>query len=442
MTGFARHFTYRDLLKFTFPSIVMLAVSSVYYVVDGFFVSNYAGKLPFAAVNFIWPVLMLLGGVGFMFGTGGSALIGKTMGEGRQEKANEIFSNIVYTSLAVGVVLGLLGLVTLRPVARLMGAEGEMLDLSCLYGGICMLGIPGMILQNEFESLCATAGKPRLGLWSAIGAGVTNIVLDALFIVGFHWGIAGAAIASILSQWIGGLVPLTYFWSRKNNSLLRLTVWKRDGWALGRTCTNGVSELLNNISMSIVSMLYNVQLLKYIGEDGIAAYGVLMYVNLIFLALFIGYSVGSAPIVSFHYGAENHSELHSLLIKSLVIISVSSFGMFAASELLAEPLSLLFAGYDPELLAVTKRGFFIYSFSFLFSGIAIWGSSFFTALNNGLISALISTLRTMVFQVAGVLVLPLLWDLDGIWISIVLAELLAAALAGIFVVCCRRKYRY
>ena len=442
MQDFSKHYTYRDLLRYTFPTVIMLVVSSVYYVVDGFYVSNYTGKQAFAAVNFIWPVLMLLGGTGFMFGTGGSALIGKTMGEGRGEKADEIFSMILKSSLIVGGILGLLGFVFLRPIAVLMGAKGEMLELSLLYGRICMLGIPGMVLQNEFESLCVTAGKPRLGLYSAIGAGVTNIVLDALFIAAFHWDVAGAALASIMSQCIGGFVPYSYFKSSRNNSLLHLRRFRYDSRAMTRTCSNGISELLNNISMSLVGMLYNVQLLRYIGEDGVAAYGVLMYVSLVFIALFIGYSVGTAPIVSFQYGAQNHKELHSLFKKSLVVLTVSSLAMFLACQAMGGPLSRIFAGYDPELMAVTERGFFFYAFSFLFAGFGIWTSSFFTALNNGLLSAVLSTARTLVFQVAGVLLLPLLWQVDGIWLSLAVAEFLAAALGGLLIISNQQKYHY
>lgn len=442
MLEYRSHYTYGKLLKFTFPSIIMLVVSSIYYVVDGFFVSNFVGKMPFAAVNFIWPVLQLLGGFGFMFGTGGSALIGKTMGEGDMERANRIYSMVIWTSMALGVILAVLGITAIRPVAMLLGAEGELLEDSVLYGGIYMLGVPATLLQNEFQCLCATAGKPKLGLWATIAAGIANVVLDAMFIVVFRWGVAGAAIASVMGQCMGGFVPLFYLMRKNNKSLIHLQKTRLELAPMVMTCTNGFSELLNNISMSIVSMLYNVQLLKYIGEDGIAAYGVLMYVNLIFLAIFIGYSVGSAPVVSFQYGAQNHRELKSLLIKSTVIIGISSLAMFLASEWMAKPLSLLYAGYDPGLYAITLRGFFIYSFSFLFSGFAIWSASFFTALNNGVVSAMISTLRTMVFQVVGVLALPLVWGLDGIWISIVLAELLAAALGGVLILLKRKKYHY
>ncbi len=441
MLQLSGHFTYRKLLRYTFPSIVMLVFNSFYYVVDGLFVSNWVGKTPFAAINFIWPTLMLLGSFGFMFGTGGSALIGKTMGEQNLKKANEIFSLLIYVSIGCGTVVAIVGILLLRPIASALGAEGELLTLCTRYGSIYLLSLPAYLLQSEFQCLCSTAGKPKLGLYTTVAAGVANIVLDALFIIGFSWGVAGAAAASSLSQCIGGLLPLLYF-CRKNSSPLHLTRTSFDWQSLSRICSNGFSELLNNISMSIVGILYNFQLLRIVGEDGIAAYGVLMYVNLVFIGIFIGYSVGSAPIVSYHYGAENHAELKNLLRKGLAIISVSSLLMFAAGELLARPLSVLYAGYDPELLKITMRGFFIYSFSFLFAGFAILGSSFFTALNNGLVSALISFLRTMVFQVAGVMLLPLIWDLDGVWMSIGVAEFLAALVTFLLLFSNRKRYGY
>ncbi len=441
MIELSDHFTYRKLLRFTFPSIIMLVVSSIYGVVDGLFVSNFVGKTPFTAVNFIFPFLMILSSVGFMFGTGGSALIAKTLGERKPQKANEIFSLIIYVSMACGLVLMVVGMASVRPVASFLGAEGRLLEDSVIYGSVYLLGLPGCILQYEFQCLCATAGKPKLGLSVTVAAGVTNIVLDALFVVGFSWGLVGAAAASALSQCVGGFAPLIYF-AGKNKSLLRLTKTKFDGKALLRTCSNGFSELLSNISMSLVSVLYNVQLLRYIGEDGIAAYGVLMYVTLIFLAIFIGFSVGVAPIISYQYGAQNHKELKGLLKKSVIIIGVSSVAMFAFGELLAKPLSVLYTGYDDTLFQITVRGFFIYSFSFLFSGFAIFGSSFFTALNNGFVSALISTLRTLVFQVIAVLILPLIWKVDGIWLSLVMAEFLATVVAILFLIGKRKKYQY
>lgn len=435
------HFTYKKLLCYIFPSIIMLVVSSIYGVVDGLFVSNFAGKTPFTAVNFIYPVLMILSGVGFMFGTGGGALIAKTIGERNQEKANQIFSMLIYISILCGVVLMILGIGFMRSIAVLLGAQGQLLEDSVLYGRVYLLGLPACILQYEFQSLCATAGKPKLGLYVTIAAGVTNMVLDALFVAIFSWGLAGAAAATALSQCTGGLIPVIYF-KCKNTSLLRLSKPKFDGKALLKICANGSSELLNNISMSIVSILYNVQLLRYIGEDGIAAYGVLMYVNLIFLAIFIGYSVGTAPIISYHFGAGNHAEMENLLKKSVVIIGISSVLMVVASEFLAKPLSVMFTGYDPGLLEITLRAFLIYSFSFLFAGFAIFGSSFFTALNDGLVSAIISFLRTLVFQVVTVLVFPLFWKLDGIWLSIVAAEFLATVVTVIFVITKRKKYHY
>lgn len=437
----SEHFTYSKLLRFTLPSIVMMIFTSIYGVVDGFFVSNYVGKTPFAAVNFIMPFLMVLGAAGFMLGTGGSALVSKTMGEGDKEKANRIFSLLVYVGAALGVVIAALGIIFIEPVAVLLGADGEMLGDCVLYGRIILLALPALLLQFEFQTFFVTAEKPQLGLATTVAAGVTNMVLDWLFMAVFRWGIVGAAAATATSQAVGGITPLFYFAS-KNSSLLRLTRTVFDGKALLRTCTNGSSELMSNISMSIVGMLYNAQLMKYAGEDGVAAYGVLMYVNFVFISAFIGYSVGTAPVVGFHFGALNRDELKNLLKRSAVIIGVFSLCMFLMGQLLAQPLSSLFVGYDEELMEMTLRGFRIFSFSFLFAGTAIYGSSFFTALNDGLTSALISFLRTLVFQIAAVMLLPLLFDIDGIWLSVAAAEVVAALVTLIFLFAKRKKYGY
>ncbi len=441
MIQLSDHFNLSRLLRFTLPSIIMLVFTSIYGVVDGFFVSNYVGKTSFAAVNFIMPFLMILGCVGFMFGTGGGALIAKTMGEGKKEKANQLFSMLVLVSVLCGVGLAVLGLSFLRPIASALGAQGQMLEDSVAYGRIILIAIPAFILQYEFQCLFATAQKPKLGLYVTVAAGLTNVVLDAVFVAVFSWGLEGAAAATALSQGVGGILPLLYF-GRANSSLLKLTKPKFDGKALLKTCTNGSSELMSNISASIVSMLYNMQLLTYAGEDGVAAYGVLMYVNLVFQAVFLGYSVGTAPVISYHDGAKNHVELKGLFRKSLAILAVCAVAMFASALLLAQPLSVLFVGYDPELLAITLRAFSIYSFSFLFSGFAVFGSSFFTALNDGLVSAFISFLRILVFQVILVLTFPLIWQLDGIWLSIVAAEMLAVLVTAGFMIRKRKKYHY
>lgn len=435
------HFNYRKLLRFTLPSIIMLAFTSIYGVVDGFFVSNFVGKTPFTAINFIMPFLMILGSCGFMFGTGGGALIAKTMGEGNPEKAKHLFSLIVYTSTVSGVALTFLGIIFLRPLASALGAEGQLLADSVKYGRIILMAIPAYILQYEFQCLFAAAEKPALGLYVTIVAGLTNMILDALFVAVFHWGLEGAASATAISQCVGGIVPLLYF-ALPNSSLLQLGKTKFDGKSLAKTCINGSSELMSNIAMSVVSMLYNVQLLKYAGEDGVAAYGVLMYVSMIFQAIFIGYSVGTAPVIGYHFGAKNHKELKGLLKKSLVLIGTFAVVMFSAAYLLARPLSVLFAGYDEGLLRLTVRAFSIFSFSFLFSGFAIFGSSFFTALNNGFVSAAISFMRTLVFQIAAVLIFPLFWKVDGIWMSIVAAEMMAVIVTIVFLRLNQKKYRY
>lgn len=435
------NFTYKKLFIFTIPSICMMIFTSVYGVVDGYFVSNYAGKTPFAALNLIMPFLMILGTIGFMFGTGGSALISKIMGEGDKEKAHSIFSLLVYLSAALGLVLAVLGIIFLRPVSIILGAEGDLIEQCVIYGRIILYALPLFILQVEFQTFFITAEKPQLGLYVTLLSGVLNMILDYLFVAVFGWGLEGAAWATSLSQSLGGIIPLIYFFS-KNDSLLRLTKPIFDLKAIIKTCTNGISELLSNISMSLVGILYNLQLIKYAGENGIAAYGVLMYVNFVFLSSFIGYSIGTAPIISFNYGAKNKRELKNILRKSLVILVLASIIMFISSELLAAPLSNLFVGYDEELLVLTKRGFLLYSFSFLFAGLAGYGSAFFTALNNGLISAVLSVSRTLIFEIAFVFLLPLAFGIDGVWLSVVAAEFFAMVITFLFLIIYKKKYGY
>lgn len=437
----SEHFTYKKLIKFTVPSIAMMIFSSIYGVVDGFFVSNFVGKTPFAAVNFIMPFLMILGTLGFMFGTGGGAIVAKTMGEGDMEKANKYFSLFIYLTVFLGVIIAAFGILFIKPIAEMLGAEGDMLNDCVTYGRIILLALPAFMLQMEFQSFFTTAEKPSLGLIVTVISGVANMVLDALFIAVFSMGLVGAALATAISQLIGGFIPLVYFFS-KNTSLLRLCKTRWYGKAVLKALTNGSSELMSNISMSLVGMLYNIQLLTYSGEDGVAAYGVMMYVNMIFIAAFIGYSIGTAPVISYHFGAANKPELQSILKKSVIIISTVSVSMLALAFLLAAPLSSLFVGYDRELYSLTLHGFKIFSFSFLFAGFAIFGSGFFTALNDGVTSAIISFLRTLVFQILAVILLPLIFDVDGIWYSIIVAELMAVAVTVIFVFAKRKKYGY
>ena len=435
------HFSYGRLLRFTLPSIVMMIFTSIYGVVDGIFVSNFAGKTAFSAVNLIMPYLMVFGSLGFMIGTGGTALVSMTMGMGDKKRANEIFSMLVKVCLIGGAILTVVCLALLRPAARLLGAEGQMLEDCVTYGIIVQLALPAYILQFAFQSFCVAAEKPNLSLIMTVAAGVCNIVLDALFVAVFHWGLEGAAIATAISQVLGGIVPLIYF-CRPNTSLLRLCRSKTDWRALLRTCANGSSELMSNISMNIVAILYNWQLMAYAGEDGIAAYGVIMYVNFVFVSIFIGYSVGSAPIVGYNHGSGNHQELKNLFKKSMVILGTFSLIMTLAAELLASPLSSLFVGYNPQLTKMTIYGFRICGLSYLLCGINIYGSAFFTALNNGLISALISFLRTLVFQIAAVLLLPLVLGLDGVWWSVVVAELVALVLTAFFLLKYKKRYHY
>lgn len=437
------HFDYRRLLRFILPSVGMMIFTSLYMVVDGFFVSNFAGKTPFAAVNLIMPLINIFATVGFIFGTGGSAIVAKTFGEGNKEQANQYFSLFVYVAFALGLILAVVGFVFIRPIASLLGAEGMMLENACLYARIILLALPFNILQVFFQTFFITAEKPQLGFAVTISSGLTNMVLDAVLVIALpqEYKLAGAAVATAMSQVIGGIVPLFYF-GRKNSSILQMGKTRFDGKALLKACVNGSSEFMSNVAMSIVGMLYNIQLLKYAGENGVAAYGVMMYVSYIFSAAFIGYSIGVAPVIGYHDGAKNYDELKSLLRKSLIMIGLFGIGMVLSAELLAVPMAGLFVGYDAGLMELTVSGFRIFALSFVFMGFAIFASGFFTALNDGVTSAVISFLRTLIFQCGAVLLLPMILGIDGVWISIVAAELIAVVISAVFVVAKRNKYHY
>ena len=430
------HFTYRKLLRFVFPSIIMMIFTSIYGVVDGLFISNFVGKTPFAAVNIVLPVIMIFVTVGFLFGTGGSALVAQALGAKKDRRANEIFSMLTYVLIAVSLVMTVIAELTLPFFIRVLGASEAMKPYALLYGRVLTLGLMPYCLQNFYQALFVTAGKPRLGLCITVLAGVTNMVGDYLTMGVWHMGVQGAAAATALSACVGGVLPLLYF-SRPNSSSLQLVKARPSRRVLAKTCANGSSEMMTNISSSIVNMLYNLQLMHYAGEDGVSAYGVIMYVNFIFISFFIGYSIGSAPIVSYHYGAGNNDELHNMFQKSLRLIAVFAVLMTASAVLLAPVLSKIFVGYDKTLWELTVRAFTIYSISFLIMGFNVYASSFFTSLGNGLISALISFMRTLVFQIINVFLLPALFGIDGIWWAVAAAELMTLCVS----IFCLRKYK-
>ena len=435
------HFNYKRLLKFVFPSIIMMVFTSIYGVVDGLFVSNIVGKAAFAAINLIMPVNMIFGGIGFMLGTGGSALVAKTLGEKEPEKANRYFTMMILITAIIGVITSAIGIGIMRPVSLLLGADEAMLPNCILYGRIMMAFNVSFMLQNAFQGFLITAEKPSLGLAVTVIAGITNMVLDALFIGVFHWGVAGAAFATGVSQCVGGLIPLFYF-LRPNRSLLRLVKTKLELRPIVKACVNGSSEMVSSVTSSVVGILYNFQLLKYAGQNGVASYGVLMYVQFILAAIFIGYSMGIAPVIGYHYGADNHSELKNLLKKStLLMVGIGSI-MELTAEIFAIPLAQIFVGYDVDVLNMTVHALRISSLAFLITGFNIFASSFFTALNNGGVSAAISFLRTFIFKFSTVLILPLIVGLDGIWWADVSAEIFAFLLSIIFLVTQRKKYHY
>ena len=437
----SEHFTYSKILRFSLPSIIMMVFTSIYGIVDGLFVSNLVGKQQFTALNLIFPIIMIAGAFGFMMGAGGTAIVAKTLGEKNDKKANEYFSFITIATIILGITVSTLGIAFIRPIAILLKAEGKLLEYCVLYGRLVLLAMPFFMLQNLFQSFFIVAEKPKLGLAVTLIAGVTNMVLDALFMAVFKWGLAGAALATALSQTVGGTLPLIYFF-RKNTSLLGFCKTRFYGQVLFKTITNGSSELINSISSSIVTILYNYQLMRFAKEDGVAAYGVLMYLGFIFIAIFIGYSIGTAPIVGYHYGAKNTDELKNVLKKSMTLTIGGGAAMTAFSILLSSPLSKIFVGYDKALLDMTTRGMLIFSICFVFAGFSIFSSSFFTALNNGPISAAISFLRTIVFQIAGIFILPYFFELDGIWFSLPVSDALALITTFIFIFVYRKKYRY
>lgn len=435
------HFTYKNLLRFTFPTVIMMVFISVYGVVDGFFVSNYAGKTAFAAINLIMPFVMVLGGMGFMIGTGGTALVSKVMGEGDPERANRLFSEMISFTVIFGAVLSAVGVAVMRPVSVLLGATPEMIDDCVLYGRIVVGFTAAFMLQNVFQSFFIAAEKPKLGLAATVAAGLTNMVLDALFVGGFNWGIAGAAVATGISQCVGSIFPLIYF-AAQNKSRLRLSFAMPEIKPVLASCANGSSELMSNISASIVGMLYNFQLMRLLGEDGVSAYGVMMYVQFIFTAVFFGFSTGSAPIISYHFGADNPSEVKNMLVKSVVFMEAAGAVLTAAAIAMSPLLADIFVGYDVQLKELTEHAFRIYCLHFLLAGFNIFASSFFTALNNGAVSAAISFIRTLVFQVAAVLLLPLVLGENGIWCSVLVADAGATVLSAIFLYKKRYEYGY
>ena len=441
----ADHFTTGRLLRFVLPSIVMMVFISIYGVVDGLFVSNVVGKTAFASINLIMPFLMVFGGIGFMIGTGGSAVVARTLGEGDRERANRIFSMLIYVTVVVGIIFSAIGIAFLEPIARLLGADDAMIPYCLSYGRWNLIALTAFMLQNVFQSFLVTAEKPKIGLAVTVAAGCTNMVLDYLFVAVFRWGVAGAAVATGLSQCVGGVIPLVYFLlpqGRFNTSCLKLTRAGIDWNVLFHTVTNGSSELMSSISSSVVNMLYNKQLLRFEGENGVAAYGAIMYINFIFIAIFIGYAIGSAPIIGYNYGSGNTDELKNMFKKSILFNLITGVCLAGLAISLSGLLTGIFVGYDAELEALTRHGFCVYALAFTVCGINIFGSSMFTALSNGLVSALISFLRTLLFQVTVVLVLPIFFDVEGVWASVLVAEVFALCVTTFFFVRMRKRYNY
>ena len=437
----SEHFTYKKLIKFTLPTIIMMIFTSIYGVVDGIFISNVVGSNAFASINLIMPVIMIIGTIGFMIGTGGSAIISKTLGEENIKEANKQFSMLIYLEIILGISFTIIALLLLKPIVNMLGTTDEMIKDCLTYGRILLIGMTAFILQNSFQSFMVVAEKPKFGLGISIAAGITNMILDFLLIYVFKLEVAGAAIATITSQIVGAIIPLTYF-SKNNDTMLKLGKTRFDFTTIIKTCINGSSEMVTNLSMSLVNILFNMQLMKFAGANGVSAYGIIMYVGFLFVGTYMGYSVGTAPIIGYHYGAGNKEELKNLLCKSIKLLGVVAIIMTFLAEILAKPLASIFVGYDNELLKLTINALRLYSLSYIISWFNIFTSSFFTALNNGFISALISFLRTLLFQIAMILILPAIWGINGIWLSVVLAEMLAIIVSVLCMSLNRKKYGY
>ena len=435
------HFTYRRLFLFVLPTIANMIFLSVYGIVDGLFISNYVGKVAFASVNVTFPIFSVLGVFGLMLGSGGSAIIGKTLGEQNPEKANGYFSFFVYICIAVGVIMAVIGVFILRPAIELIGVEQNMIHYCMIYGIIGMVTLPCYMLQFLFQILFVTAEKPRLGFWITVITGITNIILDFIFIVVFHWGIAGAAVATGISELIGGITPLVYF-SRPNDSLLRIGRPHVEFWALRKACTNGLSEFVSTISESVVSMLYNFQLLRLAGADGVAAFGVMQYCTFIFFSIFAGYNMGVQPLFSFNFGAENQTEMKNLFRKSMILMESGGLAMLAILIIFARPLVSIFVGYDADLVDMAVHGMRIYALIFITCGINIFVTGMFTALNNGVVSAFIATVRVVICEIGAVMILPIFFGLNGIWFSASVAEAGSIIPVILFVVILRKRYGY
>ena len=424
------------------PCILMMLVESIYGVVDGLFVSNFVGKSAFAALNIIWPAVMLVGALGLMVGTGGSALVSKTMGEGDRDRAEAIFSMLVRFTVILSLVFMVPLLAFMEPLARLLGAEGETVRLCVVYGSICTLGLPTYMLQLCFQSFYMTAERPQLGTVMSIVGAVTNMVLDALFIVVFKWGLAGAAAATTLASCVSGIFPLWYFSSRRNRSSLRLVRSALEREPILKTCSNGLSEYVGNISWNILAICYNLQLLRMMGENGVAAYAVLLYYGYVFASVFFGFNISVTPIVGYHYGAGDKAELRSLLRHSVSLLLVLGALMTLVSELSAGPAARLFVGYDPELSALTKHAIRLYMLSFFIAGFNLFISAWFTGLGNGKVSAAVSFVRNLVFELGFVFLLPALLGPNGIWLAVDAADLCCLVLGVTLILVFRKRYGY
>ena len=435
------HFTYKKLIRYSIPMIGVLILTSIYGVVDGLFISNVEGDIAFSAVNLILPGVMMFSSIGFMMGSGGAAIVSKTLGEGKKEKASQYFSMIVYFLIIIGIVCAILGCILTKQISSLLGASEKMEKYCIEYGRVLFLFLPFMMLQYMFQSFFAVAEKPNVGLLITLCAGITNAIGDYLLIVVFRLGITGAAVASGASMVVGSVPAIIYF-AFKKDLKFKLVPTKFDWKALGHTMSNGSSEMVTNISMSFVNMLYNAQLMKYYGENGVSAYGVIMYVGFIFSGCYMGVSQAVAPVVGYNYGASNEEELKNVFKKSLIILAVMAIFLTGSAEALSKPLAYVLFSHNEELLKLTTYAIRLYAIGYTISWINIFGSAFFTGLNNGLVSAIISFGRMLVFQLATIFILPLIFDSTGLWLAMPVSEVFSLIVTVTFFITMRKKYNY
>lgn len=416
-----REFGFFSLLKFALPSVIMMMVMGLYSMVDSMFVSRFVSTNALSAINVVYPVINLLIGLGVMLASGGSAVIAAKMGAGKTDEARRDFSMIVTIGLASSIVIAVAGLIFIRPIVTFLGASELLVDYAVTYLAIILMFAPANMLQMLFQMFFVTAGRPGLGLTFIIGAGLVNAVLDYVFIVPLGMGIAGAALATGIGYLIPAAAGLIFFFGKKKE--LYFTKPKFSAAVLGSSCSNGSSEMVSNLSMAVVTLVFNRIMMNLAGEDGVAAVTIVMYAQFLLSSIFMGFSLGVQPVISFHHGAGNRRNLKGIYRHCIVFIAIAAVSVFAVAMTLGPTLTTIFTPKDTNVWTLAVRGFMILPFCFLLEGFSIYASAAFTALGDGKTSALISFLRTFLFILTGLLTLPLAFGIDGVWLAVPVAEL-------------------